>query len=260
MPIKAKILLYTFKELNERGGRAYDKAREWFLDRLDGDWYSFLIERWQTYLQDRCYLQDATVSFRGFWSQGDGACFYGKVSFFKDFMKGFSSVATGASDELLDREKEAFNLDLVGRYPHLYAALCADDSYDFGNPYLKLVHRGHYSHENSIHFDWDVFPDEGTLKYQLDKGDITQEQYARWMKAVKDYERLQEELPKQLRGLMKQMYRWLEESYEWHTEDEQLIETAEANEWVFYEDGRFAGRKDEHDLEEPNEDGSQNRL
>lgn len=245
MPIKAQIDLYTFKELVERGGHAYDQAREWLVEGLHDSWYDFLVDRWNTYLEKNCAISKAEVNFSGFWSQGDGACFHGKVTDFKKFMEGFSKEAVYASEDLIESEKEAFDLGLIEAYPDLYAALCADDSDELGSVYLVLRHSGHYSHERSVDFEWDFFPDKESLLSSLKHGQITEEQYKRWLKAVADYESMVEELPEALRGLMRAMYRWLEESYEWHVADEQLIETAEANDYVFYEDGRFAGNPED---------------
>lgn len=245
MPIKAQINLYSFKELKERGGRAYDKAREWLVEGLHDNWYDFLIDRWSSYLEKRCAISKAEVNFSGFWSQGDGACFHGMVTDFKQFMEGFSKEAVFSSEELCGNEKEAFNLGLIESYPDLYAALCADDSDELGSVDLVLWHRGHYSHEHSVSFDWGEFPDEHDLLHELETGKCDQEQYERWLKASKDYYKMKVELPDALRKLMRAMYRWLEESYEWHVADEQLIETAEANDYVFYEDGRFAGNPED---------------
>lgn len=263
MPITVKIELYTFKELVERGGHAYDKAREWLIQGLHDSWYDFLVDRWEDYLENRCGMDKVKVNFSGFWSQGDGACFHGNVVNFKRFMEGFSVVDPSG---LTTEDAEMFDVGLTGQYPHLYRVLCSEDADEFGSfnfdhmQYgLKLVHSGRYSHEYSVDFDWqDTGPEIRDIDLALVKGEITQEQRDLFVLATKDFDALvsKDGLEKSLRGVMRAMYSQLKKSYEWHVADEQLIETAEANDYVFYEDGRFAGSREDHECVSESSDAS----
>lgn len=49
-----------------------EKFRDWNVD--DSHWYQFNLQNWKERLQAMGF-QDADISFRGFWSQGDGASF-----------------------------------------------------------------------------------------------------------------------------------------------------------------------------------------
>jgi len=68
--------VFTFDELApEVQEKVLEKHRHWHTEF--GDWDQFVIEDWQTRL-DEIGFEDAEIYYRGFWSQGDGACFESK--------------------------------------------------------------------------------------------------------------------------------------------------------------------------------------
>lgn len=72
------VKLYAFEELSE-------KVREELIeDNRDyevqhDDWFDPITEGFEEDMRDAGF-DDITIGFTGFWSQGDGACFYGKVT------------------------------------------------------------------------------------------------------------------------------------------------------------------------------------
>jgi hypothetical protein len=59
--------VYDFTELS---GAAKDKARAWFRETIDHDWWDSVYDDFEP-----------CIWFSGFWSQGDGACFEGRYAY-----------------------------------------------------------------------------------------------------------------------------------------------------------------------------------
>lgn len=87
---RPEIIETTVYRLNELSDAAKDKARAWYREGgFDYDWYDAVYEDFQRIaeilglnLKTRTVRfmggdtrQDPCIWFRGFWSQGDGACF-----------------------------------------------------------------------------------------------------------------------------------------------------------------------------------------
>src|SRR6266516_6387233 len=71
------ITIYKFDELSEDAKkRALEQMRD--NNTEVGDWWQFVYEDWQTKLEENGFFA-VTIYFSGFWSQGDGASFEGKV-------------------------------------------------------------------------------------------------------------------------------------------------------------------------------------
>jgi len=137
------------------------------------------------------------IYFSGFWSQGDGACFEGRV---EDWGKYLQHL--GYDDPTLVNT--------------------ADDYWT-----LSWYHRGMYYHEQSVVYSDEIYlPDnpfdeeEDTLRHDA------------WDNAmqVHDLLKLTDEVKEDLRGHMKKLYRALTLEYEWLSSDEAVIEAMIANE------------------------------
>jgi len=94
-----EIIETTVYRLNELSDTAKDKARAWYRDSgFDYDWYDAVYEDFQriadilgirfktrtAHLMGGGSRQEPCIWFRGFWSQGDGACWEGFYSYCKN--------------------------------------------------------------------------------------------------------------------------------------------------------------------------------
>ena len=94
------------------------------------EWYELTLENFKGQLETLGFAE-VQINFSGFWSQGDGACFHGK----------YSAVPTLDSYDYKGLET-------------LHEALL-----DSKVEYALLQHIGHYSHENSVRYDFECEED-----------------------------------------------------------------------------------------------------
>lgn len=198
------VTLYTFAELPEEiQARVLAKyPREHFVD--DSFWYEHIIDGWKEKL-DRLGIAVDNIWFSGFYSQGDGACFTGRVD-----------MADALRAGLIDTPVPG----IVSRY-------LEDDPIG-----ITLLHRGRYYHEQSITFDADDADDEvfdtaardlldatgwepDTLKGQLQYEDYEEE----FDEAIGD---IIEAIEDACRDLMQDIFIDLRNEYEYLTSDEYL--------------------------------------
>ena len=194
-----------YADLSEKAKR---KAVEWMQEsnseHFDGD---CVIDEWKLLL-GRLGFVDTDIRWRGFWSQGDGACF--TASWSVDWLK-LEEVPGYTSDERA-KEITAYPEKIRGLYKLLSTV---EDDEEQESPIVvgaSLEHRGHYCHENSIEFDFD-----GNGPYPTD--DAAQE-FKEWC-----------------RDLMHMIYKDLEAEYEWVTGEEYAVEAIECNDYNFNEEG-----------------------
>ena len=143
--------------------------------------------------------------FSGFSSQGDGACFEGRVDDWAVF------------------------LPTVGVTCPAVIALAKE------HWTLTVEHRGRYCHEHSTHFDIympnpgddDSFAERYT-PYPWDADDIRTKAWLALLQQV-DYSKLEEDMQEAFRGHMRDLYKRLEDEYDHLTSDEVVWEAIEAN-------------------------------
>lgn len=138
-------------------------------------------------------------AFSGFWSQGDGASFCGRINL-ATFLKAH---------------------DLEQKYPATTFFALQDEVS------AKLHRQGtRYSHENTV----DVyFYDD--IRNTFDEEDLRDVVYETMSKQyLEDEEDLDDDVINICRGYMRELYRELETEYEYLTSDQVVWETIEANE------------------------------
>jgi len=220
MPRTITKTIYTFGELIEASKRkevkpvAVERAREWMIEGLQCfDWWDQTYEDWKQALE-QIGFDNADISFSGFSSQGDGASFTCK-SVDVGKLKAFMSTDIQAS-QVIDSEPEDFRPWLVwkakGKSPanRQYRRIPAD----YVQAEIKRISH-HYSHENTCTFEI-----TGSGRHETPRVDKILNAFE------KDVEHLR-------RDLCRAIYRDLEEDYEYMVSDEQLIESAEANDYTF---------------------------
>jgi hypothetical protein len=215
---------YTYNELSDA---AKEKARDWYRRITDDDnfWSECAIDDAKD--QGRHLGLDIdNIYYSGFWSQGDGACFEGS---WRANRVDPATLAKNTKDPELERICAGL-AKIAESYP--------DASFHVG-------HRGHYNHENCTVFDHCYGNDDETrdvllLNYygpddEIDEDDDDKSQFARerWANAYPE-----DEVEELARDYMCWIYSRLEDAYEWHNADEQVVESIIANECTFTEDGK----------------------
>jgi len=212
-----EIIETTVYRLGELSDAAKDNARAWYREGgFDHDWFEFVYEDFQRIAEIlglrlktravRLYgggiRQEPCVWFRGFWSQGDGACF-----------DTFYSYQKGAARRVRDHAPQDTELHRIAD------ALQAIQRRNFYQLHAEASHRGHYYHEYSMAIS--VERDSPTCQD---------------MSADAEYA-----VSEVLRDLARWLYRQLEREYESQTSDEAVDESIIANDYTFTDTGRRFG-------------------
>lgn len=188
--------VYKFAELSEDAQQAaLDRYRDF---NADHEWWDFVFED-----AKECGailgIRIDRIYFRGFSSQGDGACFEGGYYYAKGAVRAIRKHAPG--DETLAQIAQTLQDVQRGAFYALAAA---------------VKHCGHYYHENCTSIDVEIDRPPYSVSAEQEE-------------AIKEA----------LRDFMRWIYRRLEAEYEYLTSDEQVRESLEANECGFTEDGRI---------------------
>lgn len=198
------INLYTFEELSDS---AKEKARAWWREgSFDDAFWSEDITNDAKEQGSNMGLDISNVYWRGFWSQGDGACFAGRWHAC-DVKPGETAKDWGGAPETTQIRGIAAAFEaLAKQYP---------------NARFSVSHRGHYYHEYCTTF-------EVSLGEEEDNGSISQEE---WSQAEGD-------LIEASRDYMRWIYRQLEKEYEYQNSDEVIDDLLISNEYTFTEAGK----------------------
>jgi len=213
----SEVIEITAYRLDELSEAAKEKARAWYrAGGFDYDWYDSVYEDFQRIadilgldlktrpvrLMGGGIRQDPCIWFRGFWSQGDGACFESGYSYRKNASRRIREYAP--QDAELHRLADA--LQAIQR--RNFYQLRADAS-----------HHGQYYHEYC-------------MSISVERDSPT------WQDMTADGE---ETIIEALRDLARWLYRQLEREYDYLSSDEAVDETIAANEYTFTEGGRRFG-------------------
>lgn len=214
MPDVIETTVYRLEELSDA---AREEARTWYREGgFDYDWYDAVYEDFQRIaeilglrlktrpvrLMGGGTRQEPCIWFRGFWSQGDGACFETWYSYRK-----------GAPRRIRDYAPQDVELHRIAD------ALQSVQRRNFYQLHAEAAHRGHYCHEYCMTIS--VRRDSPTCQ------DMTVD--------------AEEAVIEALRDLARWLYRQLEREYDYLTSDEVVDETISANEYTFTETGRRFG-------------------
>jgi hypothetical protein len=186
-----------FNELDER---TQDKVLEKHYDiNVDyQDWHEGVLDYWKEKLEV-LGIYKPEINYSGFWSQGDGASFTG-------------SLGSDGVIELLRQNK------VLKKFRYLVDNI-RKSNLDISVNFERTSH--HYSHERTCttRLDWDIY---GDLNYDL----------------VSSRARELEEYIEGWRiDTCHIIYKSLNDEYDYQTSKEQIIESLEANEYEFDEDG-----------------------
>lgn len=146
--------------------------------------------------------QAPCIWFRGFWSQGDGACF-----------ETFYAYRKGAPGRIRDYAPQDTELHRIAD------ALQAVQQHNFYQLRAEATHRGHYYHEYCM-----------AISVERDSPS--------WQDMTADAE---EVVIEALRDLARWLYRQLEREYDYLSSDDVVDETIIANGYTFTEAGQRFG-------------------
>jgi len=198
-----------YAELSEKAKR---KAVEWMQEsngeHFDGD---CVIDEWKNLL-GRLGFIDVNIFWSGFWSPGDGACFTGLWNaLWLDTLDSAADYTSAARA----KEITAYPEKIRGLFKLLDTVEDDDGMNDYESPIVTkctLTHRGLYTHENCIEFDFDTgnaYPTDEAMR-----------EFKEWCQ-----------------DLMRMIYKDLEADYEWVTGEEYAVEEIECNDYNFNEEG-----------------------
>ena len=213
----SEVIEITVYRLEELSNAARDKARVWYREGgFDDDWYDAVYEDFQRVagilglnLKTRTVRlmgggtrQEPCIWFRGFWSQGDGACFESWYSYRKDAPRRIREHAP--QDSELHRIADALQAVQRRNFYQLRA---------------EASHRGHYCHEHCM----GISVERDSPTYQ----DMTAD--------------AEEGVIEALRDLARWLYRQLEREYDYLSSDDVVDEAIIANGYTFTEAGQRFG-------------------
>jgi len=222
MPTEITITAYKYEELEGRAKeKATSKLTEW---ATDYEWWDSVYEQAKEDGAEKGFEID-DIRFSGFWSQGDGAHWTGRINLIK-FVEAHmeeDSPWFGEDIILLELWKEGW----VDRFIQIH------------NRNYRYSHSGGMSigdyPDNALYGideDDDAVLNEGVMQganvYQLSR-------------SLNDYEtRINEwcdEALTQAKSFADDIYKNLEKEYDHYVSEQSLIEFAEANEYLFNEQG-----------------------
>lgn len=206
MSTEVKVKVFNFNELSDE---AKEKVRQKYRENgLLDQWWEQVYEDFQEIckaigveLEERG-RNEVCIWFRGFSSQGDGACFEGHYRYKKGCLKAIKGHAP------LDTEIHKIVESLMEYQKTLrYRGV------------VRITQSGHYYHSNTMNFELDVsdcgfeVPDE-------------------------TYRQADEGISQCLKDLADWLYKSLEKEYDYLMSDEYIDETLTNNETPYLEDGR----------------------
>ena len=192
-----EVKLYKFDELSEK---AQAKAIEKNRDiNVHDDWHEFIIDDWINEEIPSKGFNATKIYYSGFWSQGDGAMFE------------YNGIRYDIFNEFLD----TLNLSPMRRKwleKNVY-------------PGATGRHRGHYSHEKCC---------SHSIYWEIANVHWTTNLY-KWLESFAD--NFESFVVDKYEDICSELYRTLEEEYDYLTDDRQVAETLYANDYDFTEDG-----------------------
>lgn len=233
------ITAYKFDELSER---AKDKVRQWHHETLDYKGWDGVYDVAKEDGKERGFFID-DIRFSGFWSQGDGASWTGTVELPK-FM-----------EWMLAQPEDSPQYRRIGDDRHRW--LCFIELMKDGwiEPSVDVTRSGfHYVHEDTVSpesINWDAL--DGEL-YDAERDDAEAEAVLRSEGVLKGasvvgvaqginvkflIEDINTVIAEEVRDFCQEIYSRLEKEYDWLTDDEQIEEACEANDWRFDEEGEM---------------------
>jgi hypothetical protein len=218
---------YTYQQLTDE---AKEKVKQWWYEHgLWDEWYDDTYERFKEEGYALGFLV-GKINFSGFYSQGDGACWSGQIDV-AQWLK------THTSDSIA---RDAW-IQLINE--------------DFTEKHIPVGYsNNHYSHSGTMSvayweglLDDDYKFDEEQWDHRLNKDSIFKGMHFKDLLNIitsSDFEfksmgDLAEAIEQSARDYADELYKQLREEYEYLTSEKNLIESCEANDWQFNNEGEM---------------------
>ncbi len=185
-----------------------DKHRHWNVEHLD--WWDGVYDCFKADME-KIGIEVDKMYFSGFWSQGDGACFEGRVDDWSKFLA-YVGYTCPALISLADSSGWKFSVDHSGPYYH-------ENCTDFHTCIATLD-----CHDADDEEDF-------ARVFSPYKSEI---QTAAWMALIADYKYvdLEQEFTEAFKDHMRTLYSSLEAEYDHLTSDESVLEALDANDML----------------------------
>ena len=182
----------------------FDKHRYWNVEHVD--WWDGVYDCFKTDMADIGIDVD-DIYFSGFASQGDGACFEGRVSDWSKFLESMGYAC-----------------------PALIAS--AAEAWGF-----SVKHSGHYYHENCTSFSSDMVSPDDYSESEMDEFVYAHSPYntdiqnAAFLAILQGYDfaGLEDEFQEEFKRHMRDLYSRLEAEHDHLTSDEAILDSLECN-------------------------------
>ena len=217
-----EVEVYKWEELSQK---AQQKAREWYLDGMDYEWWEGVYESAKEDGYEKGFHIDK-INFSGFYLQGDGASWIGQVDV----------------RQWLEENCE----DSIG-----LSAWCQLIQEDVVSKFVKVVaNTTHYCHESTMQFsDVEDSTDEYNDEYELQLPSIFKGMSVANLFdiiesdnncPIKSTEGITQAITESGKDFAKDIYARLREEYEYLCSDEMMLDHFHANDYFFDSDGRLA--------------------
>lgn len=222
MPTEITITAYKFNELDER---AKSKVREWYCEHaMHHEWWDDVYEQAKKDGEDKGFDID-DIRFSGFWSQGDGASWTGRVDMVQFLAANLDERSAWYGEDVILLALWEDRNQWIDRYITIQ-----NHSYRYSHSGGMTI--GDYSnHALELEPDDDAVLGHGALAgasiYQLTQSFDYEQRITEWC----------DEALTQARAYADEIYKKLREEYEDYTSDEIIADTCDVNEWLFNEEG-----------------------
>lgn len=207
MPVEKTIKLYEFGELSED---VQDGIISKYLQDLPGWWSDDVEERIRNEAAS-IGIKDFDLSWSGFWSQGDGLSFTGRL----DFKNWFYILTERLSPEQF--------IKVCGKLPHELVQLQEQERIQWGECNIERTNNM-YSHENTV----SVSEPDSSLGWDERRGYPSDNEIM-----IKFSVQARKHLEEWKNEICCKWYADLQEAYEAHVERDNIVENIKGHELLF---------------------------
>ena len=217
----------NYKELS---AKAQQVAFENWQPFTDYDWWDTIYEDWTNLLEERG-ITNAKIQFSGFHSQGDGASFTGMIDL-RTLMEWQHKVIQASNKEAGETRSTCTTSSLIDYYPAIYISQLGFNKDEYAEFNFELKRSNiPYSHSNTIYLDH---------VFECSDGDLEDELLA-CGSGSSDVELggIEQDLEELCQDMMKDIYKDLENQYDYLCSKEAFIEDCDNHDFIFDADGEI---------------------
>lgn len=220
----SKVIEVEVFKYDELSDSAKEKARNWYIEGMDYEWWEGVYDTAKEDGYEKGFCID-TINFSGFWSQGDGASWSGQLDV-REWLEKNCADSIGVS------------------------AWCALIQEDVVSKHIQVTQSGRYSHEETMGFaNVEDHTDEFTDDWQMELPSIFKGMEVQHLFDIiatddtcpyKNVEDITTAIAISAKDYARQIYKQLQEEYDYLCSEEMMIDHFECNDYFFDSDGRLA--------------------